>query len=290
MAALAVYNFTCDCGHVSAVRPNANEVECARCGVVWEPAEPSDKLSPTQVRTFQDCPARWAFKYLENIPEPKTSSLALGIAVHAAIAFDMAYKLDSRLDLPVDAVLEQFTLEWTRIQLDTEFRDDETASVIENDGAALIKLFMADAAPDIQPVAVECKVSGTIGGVAVQGRVDILDIDGRVIDIKTAKRRPGELEPSHVFQLATYDRLTPGALGVARIYTLVRTKVPQIIRHTRVLTRADYTAVDRQYPLTREAMKTCVYLPNRNSNLCSRNNCAYWRVCEKHYGGEVPQS
>src|ERR1700676_183384 len=38
-------------------------------------------LSPSQVRCFFDCPARWWFKYGLQLPERKNSSLALGLAV-----------------------------------------------------------------------------------------------------------------------------------------------------------------------------------------------------------------
>ena len=49
-------------------------------------AEPGEVLSPSQVRTFMECPARWAFKYRDRLPDPQTANLALGKAVHAALA------------------------------------------------------------------------------------------------------------------------------------------------------------------------------------------------------------
>ena len=44
--------------------------------------------------------------------------------------------------------------------------------------------------PLILSQAVELPVEGVIAGVRVQGVVDLLDIDGRIIDCKTATRRP----------------------------------------------------------------------------------------------------
>jgi hypothetical protein len=38
---------------------------------------------------------------------------------------------------------------------------------------------------------VELPVEGVIAGVRVQGIVDLLDTEGRIIDCKTAARRPG---------------------------------------------------------------------------------------------------
>ena len=47
--------------------------------------KPAPVLSPSQVRCFFDCPARWWFKYGLQLPERKDSSLALGLAVHQAL-------------------------------------------------------------------------------------------------------------------------------------------------------------------------------------------------------------
>ena len=48
-------------------------------------SDPAPVLSPSQVRCFFDCPARWWFKYGLQLPERKNSSLALGLAVHQAL-------------------------------------------------------------------------------------------------------------------------------------------------------------------------------------------------------------
>src|SRR5581483_3915992 len=55
-------------------------------------AIPSDKnatlgtiLSPSQVKTFLDCSARWWFQYGLGLPNPKSGSLIRGIAVHKLV-------------------------------------------------------------------------------------------------------------------------------------------------------------------------------------------------------------
>ena len=69
---------------------------------------------------------------------------------------------------------------------------------------------MADAAPSIQPKAVDLPVEGVIAGVRVQGIVDLLDMEGRIIDFKTAARRPAGITPEYHLQLTTYSMTTPG--------------------------------------------------------------------------------
>jgi hypothetical protein len=50
---------------------------------------------------------------------------------------------------------------------------------------------------------------GEIAGVSVRGWVDLLDLSGRIIDIKTSARKPA-IEPEYRFQIATY---APAASG-----------------------------------------------------------------------------
>ena len=67
-----------------------------------------ERLSPSQVKTFLGCSARWYFKYFVGLPEPKTGSLALGTAVHQALGKNFQQKIASREDLPVEEVEQAF--------------------------------------------------------------------------------------------------------------------------------------------------------------------------------------
>jgi hypothetical protein len=62
-------------------------------------AQTAPVLSPSQVRTFLDCQARWWFKYGLMLPETKSSSLALGLAVHRALELNFREKLETHEDL-----------------------------------------------------------------------------------------------------------------------------------------------------------------------------------------------
>ena len=79
-----------------------------------------NSLSPTQVRAFLDCSARWWFKYGLHLPEPKTGSLALGIAVHQALEANFREKLDTKEDLPIEGVTAVFRESWAMISAETE--------------------------------------------------------------------------------------------------------------------------------------------------------------------------
>jgi CRISPR/Cas system-associated exonuclease Cas4 (RecB family) len=250
-------------------------------------SDPNSVLSPTQVRTFMNCQVRWYFKYVEDRPDPQTSSLALGKAVHSAVAENFAQKIESKEDLPVTGVLALYRDAWHEESRRTMFRGDEDAAAIGRVGEDLVAKYIDEAAPKIEPAAVGLPVAGEIGGVKVRGVVDLIDIEGRIIDLKTRGRRPSEVASDTAFQIATYRQLVPGASGSARIDTLIKTKTVQLVQQSYEVNERDLRATRVLYPLFREAMNSGLYMPNRLSTLCSRRNCPYWRNCEDEFGGKV---
>ena len=253
-------------------------------------AASSEVLSPSQVRCFMDCQIRWWYKYGLKVPDAPTGNMALGRAVHSALCENFAQKVDTREDLPTPGVVALFHEAWTNECEQTEFRDEENPPELAATGEALVAKYMDNLAPTIDPAVVELKVDGEIGGVRVRGWIDLLDAEGRVIDIKTAKARPSSIEPMHKFQVATYSHLIAGASGEGRVDTLVKTKTPQIISQNFQVTPEEMRAAQTLYPAAQEAMRQQRYMPNRLSMMCSRRNCSYWRHCEREWGGEVPQS
>src|ERR1017187_6728407 len=77
-------------------------------GALAARTEPAPVLSPSQVRCFFECPARWWFKYGLQLPERKNSSLALGLAVHQALDVNFREKLETQEDLETTGVLMVF--------------------------------------------------------------------------------------------------------------------------------------------------------------------------------------
>ena len=169
----------------------------------------AELLSPSQVRCFMDCQVRWWFKYGLKYPDPPTGKMVLGRAVHAALTQNFAQKLDTYEDLPVPGVLAIFRDSWATEREQTEFRDDEDPSELAACGEALVSKYMEHQAPLIQPAAVEMRVEGRIGGTRVQGWVNLIDVDGQIIDIKTAARRPSTVDVDYRFQIAALCSADP---------------------------------------------------------------------------------
>jgi RecB family exonuclease len=204
--------------------------------------ETAPVLSPTQVRCFMDCHARWWFKYNLRYPDPPNGNLALGRAVHRALTQNFAQKVETCEDLPPSGLFALFREAWALERNQAEFRDDEDPSQLAFAGEALVAKYLDEIAPAVELAAVELHVEGEIGGVRVQGFIDLLDVDGRIIDIKTAKAFPSSIEPMHRFQVATYRELAPAASGKGRLDRLVKTKTPKIVLQDFDVTEEDLRA------------------------------------------------
>jgi CRISPR/Cas system-associated exonuclease Cas4 (RecB family) len=247
---------------------------------------PGEVLSPSQVSTYLACSARHWFRYGLGLPDPSGGGAVRGKAVHAMAAYWMAAKMEG-ITLEPAGMPDAFEHAWDAAAEGAEFAATDDIDQLKASGLAMTQKYLAEAAPAIEPAAVEVPVTGTIAGVPVRGIVDIVDVSGRVIDIKTKSRKASEVSPDHAFQLATYTQLMPGASGEARIDLLVSTKEPQLVQIDHTPSAAGRQLVERLYPLVAEGIAGGLYVPNRSSSLCSRRYCAFWKECQAEFGGEV---
>jgi hypothetical protein len=147
--------------------------------------------------------------------------MSLGTAFHATVAVNFRQKISTHRDLAMEEIRPRFDEEFAMAIADAELRDDEDAADLAAMGDAMLSVYLPEAAPSIQPTAVEMEVQGESAGVKVYGFNDLLDTAGRIIDCKTAARRPTGMLTQHSLQLTTYAMITHGATGACRLETLV---------------------------------------------------------------------
>jgi len=130
-------------------------------------------------------------------------------------------------------------------------------------------------------------VSGVIGGVKVSGYVDLLDIEGRIIDSKSALKPLKGIAHDHHLQLTSYVMITPAASGACRLDTVTKGKTVSLIQKSFFINEKDRHYAETIYPMVQDSIREGIFLPRRSSPLCSRRFCGFWNVCEKEYGGSV---
>lgn len=258
----------------------------------WTDPDPEriagDLLSPSQVRNYTDCPKRWEYRYVHGLADPPSQALALGRAVHHALATNFEQKISTHEDLPIGDVIRAFADAWAEEVPTTRFAGDPLD--VGMMGGRLVTEYMQLKAPAIQPRSVELEVTGVIGGVPVRGFVDLVTVDGEIIDYKTTARKLSNPDPYWIFQLATYAQLVPGVSDNVRIDELIKTKTkaPELVTIRHQVTFADVAGTVAQYPAAQDAMRNNTALPNRASRYCNRQQCSYWATCQDEYGGTVP--
>jgi CRISPR/Cas system-associated exonuclease Cas4 (RecB family) len=215
--------------------------------------------------------------------------LALGKAFHATLATNFRRKLTSGRDMEPSEVRGVFEQEWILASDDAELRDDEDAAELATTGETLVNTYISEAAPTVQPRAVEQSVAGRVAGVKVRGIVDVLDINGCVIDFKTASKRPNGIAADHGLQMTTYAMITLGASGACRLDTVTKTKAVQVIQQTYAVGPEERRLAETLYPMVQDSIRDGIYAPHRSSPLCSRKHCGYWRECEREFGGRVQE-
>ena len=248
-----------------------------------------ESLSPSQVSSYMTCPAKWYFRYLIGLSEPTTGALALGKAFHGTLARNFRQKMSTVRDMEAKELREVFAEEWSLATADAALRDDEDADALAATGQILVAAYVTEAGGPLQPHAVEQTVQGEIAGVKVRGIVDLLDTDGRVLDFKTASKRPNGLSAEHSLQLTTYAMITPGASGLCRLDTVTKTKTVQVIQQSYQVGAEDRRFAETLYPMVQESIRDGIYPPHRSGPMCSRRYCGYWRVCEHEFGGRVAE-
>jgi RecB family exonuclease len=257
--------------------------------------QPAEVLSPSQCNCFLECQVKWYYKYCVRLAEPHNGSRLLGIAVDDALSENFRAKARKGESLPEAEVHEAFSASFGSGIAEAELLRDESADDLADSGRALCTRYLEDLAPLVTPAliddtpAVQMPVEGEVGGVPVRGYVDVLDVDGSIIDLKTSKRRPAGISADYRLQLATYDRLAGVGARQGQLHYMIRTKRIQTLRLTAKVTEADDRLVEAIYPAAQEAMRSGLYLPRRTSNLCSRKYCAFWSRCESDFGGEVKE-
>ena len=274
-------------------------MSAARSFLMQEAA--GDTLSPSSANTYTSCSAKYYFGRVLKLPDPPTGALIMGNAVHTAIGENLAQKIETKRDLSQLGVRAIYLEAWDQLvagtgpsrgrpSLPAEFRDDENPADLKAQGLALTLKYLDEACPSIEPAAVELPVAGRIGGVTVRGYIDLLEVNGRIRDLKTAARKPTQISANFRFQVSTYAQLCEHASGEGCVDVLVKTKTPQLVHLDPFrVEESDAAQTQAMYPLVQQSIRAGVFMPNRENYMCSRKYCGHWRACERQFGGKVSE-
>lgn len=252
-------------------------------------------VSNSQLELYWKCGEAYRRRYLEHDKTPPGVALLIGSGVHTGAEVNFKQKVDSFRDLAASDIVDVAVAGFDkRLSVDgySLSKEDESVGVQKSLGkardtvAALAELHADEQAPDYQPIEVEKATTIILPNCSrdLVAITDLRDVDGRVVDLKTAARKPNADEADRSLQLtivaAAYKVDHDTDCKDVRLDVLTKTKEPQ--RHVMTSQRddRDYAALAARVATTVEAIERGSFPPaSPTSWNCSDKWCGYFRTC-----------
>ena len=186
--------------------------------VAGGPTTTLERVSPSRLSDFKQCPQLFKFRSIDRLPEPPTPSQARGTTAHLA--------LQRLFDLPAtgrtpDTLYDLFRRAWVEVR-DVDYPDmfesveEERAWGLESLNL-LANYFALEDPMRLEPLGRELDLLEEIGDVTVRGildRIEELDTGELVItDYKTGKAPPEQYALPAFFALKIYALLVRTRMG-----------------------------------------------------------------------------
>jgi hypothetical protein len=111
-------------------------------------------LSPSQVRTFVGCPAKWWYKYALGLPDPPGASFVRGRVVHKVAEVYFRARLHGAVP-DADDLETPFEEAWDGACAEASFTADEDVDALKAQTARLSRMYIDQVAPEVNPAMID---------------------------------------------------------------------------------------------------------------------------------------
>lgn len=159
------------------------------------------RISYSALSTYQTCPLKYKFQYIDKIKTPKSKEAVFGTLIHATLNF---VHTPGILSPSLEQALDYYSKNWNSDVFDSE--QEERAAFSQ--GVDIIRRYYKDNdISKINIVALESPFQIKLGENVVSGIIDRIDRteDGyEIVDYKTAKKMPSQEKVNNDIQLTIY--------------------------------------------------------------------------------------
>ena len=171
------------------------------------------RLSFSSIETYENCPAKWRFQYVDGLAREPSPALSFGSSVH--LALEWFHDRTVAVAPPLEDLLAKLREVW----LSAGYADaDEEAAYRARGEEILTRYHAANVDPFVLPIGIEQGFSIDVDGVPVSGKIDRLDrLPGggyEVIDYKTNRKLPPRRKVEESLQLSIYHLAARETWGV----------------------------------------------------------------------------
>lgn len=248
-------------------------------------------LSSSRALAYLHCPQGYWYRYESEETKLPNARMTRGIVFHNTMKFNYRQKYGTHEDLPVRDLKEYFAADFDLTE--TEFGSDDPGE-IKDSGIAALAEYQSVVAPYVQPLEVEESFVMDFKQVDwnFQGKVDLVDVNGTLIETKTTSRGLKAPKQDHLIQVSAYTLAYKRKKGIkdakTRIdYSICGQKNQRVISFDLEVTESHERSFLNLLAQVARGIENDVWFHNRIDNFCSRRYCAYWRECETDCGGRV---
>jgi putative RecB family exonuclease len=179
---------------------------------------PPPRLSPSGAGTFEQCPRRWRFRYVERLPDPPGEAALAGSFAHRVLEVLMQKPAAERTPAAAKLIARD---EWPDVESDDDYQalgyDDERSRHFRwKAWQAIEGLWTLEDPTTVDVRATEQDVEAVLGGVPFRGIVDRLEDEGDglvVTDYKSGKAPSPRYRRGRLDQVLLYAAAVKEATG-----------------------------------------------------------------------------
>jgi putative RecB family exonuclease len=243
-----------------------------------------DRLSPSSISTFKQCPLKFKFSKIDGLPDSPTDATVLGNFVHEVL--ETLYKLPA--EQRTQAVAKQiardlWTSGWGNKAADLIHTEKELNRFRWTAWWCIENLWILENPLETSPSGIEEHVEGTIGGVRLHGFIDrlfVTDSSAKISDYKTGKTPKPKYVDDKFFQLIIYSQLLESIGVQVESLSLELLYLKDGVRFSKQVTVDDVDSAIQAIREVREGIdercKSGEFEPKK-SVLC--NWCGYRKIC-----------
>ena len=255
-----------------------------------------DCLSYSAVRTFQMCPLKYRFRYVDGLPEELvSSSLVFGSAIHAALEFFFSQQMAGE-ELPdLDMLLSVYQTNWqNRAEANVQFGKKETADSLHELAGRMLKAFLESDLTQQKGriIGVEEELRGELSPEIpdLLGRVDLLlETDDSVIvqDFKTSRSAWNDHQAEDQSeQLLLYAdlvrRLIPGKQLRLQFAVVTKARAPKVQLFETTFDESKLDRTKRVFEKVWSAIQSDIFFPSPSPINC--HSCGFKSACREWNG------
>ncbi|MDD5704050.1 MAG: PD-(D/E)XK nuclease family protein, partial [Dehalococcoidales bacterium] len=241
-----------------------------------------EHISHSQLSLWQLCPKQWEYVYIQKMRRSSNGNLILGSCYHQALEENFKRKMELGHDLDYDICADYFSTIWDK-SVASSWNinwNDKDPGVLKDLGFALLDKYLETVAPAIIPQCVELEIEKEFEDTSFVIRIDLIDMNGVVIDHKTSSKSYTQADVDKDMQASASAFMLDRPI-VFQNHVAVKTRNPQIQIVKTYRTDLDVSWWYRKAVAILHHMKTGYAPPNEDGWWCNPNYCDFYDECRK---------